>query len=201
MGPGGRLIALPLVAVAACGPARAPGGPVALPAPTPERVVADFEAAVLAGRDAYLALFDFVAVGKLEKLLHPYDLLGRSPLSPEQRAQYEKETTVPYPPERERRNLGAFYPPLAQRTVGTGGCTVAEPISEYGRLLGVPFEPLPAGHDAWEPMRVEVNTLIAAGGLVAFSCAGGDGQLVLVWTRAANSRGYDVITMYDDVSD
>ncbi len=198
MDPRGLVIALVVVA---CGPARGPRPASPAGGPTPEQVVADFEAATLAGRDAYLALFDFAAVGAFEKLLHPYDLLGRSPLSPEQRAQYEKETAVPYPPERERRNLGSFFPPLAQRTVGTGGCAAAAPRSEYARLLGRPFEPLPEGRQAWEPMRREVNAMIAAGGLVAFSCSGGEGQLALVWTRAPNGRGYDLITMYDDVSE
>jgi hypothetical protein len=195
MGPRGRLA---LLLVAACGPARGPEGPSS-PAPTAERVVADFEAAVRDGRDTYLALFDFSAVGSFEKLLHPYDLLGRSPLTPEQRAQYEKEDAVPYPAARERRNLGLFYPPLAKRTVGSGGCRVVSPRSEYARLLGVPFEPLPPDRQAWEPMRQDVNRMIAEGGLVALACSGGEGQLALVWTRAANPRGYVLVTMYDDV--
>src|SRR5688572_18158317 len=89
-------IAAALAAVlATCGPARGPDAPRAT-GPTAEQVVADFEKAVLAGRDAYSALFDFAAVGKFEKLLHPYDLLGRTPLSPAQQAQYEQEQAVPY---------------------------------------------------------------------------------------------------------
>src|SRR5687768_586346 len=45
------------------------------------KVVADFEAAVLKGKDAYVELFDFAAVGEIEVLLHRYDLNGRLELS------------------------------------------------------------------------------------------------------------------------
>ena len=59
--------------------------------------------------------------------------------------QYAAEDGTPYPAARERRNVGNFYPLLAQRTVGTGGCTAATPRTRYGRDLGRAFEPLPAG--------------------------------------------------------
>src|SRR3954452_17878278 len=109
------LILVPLLA--ACGP-KAPPTP-ARPASMEARVAADFEAAVKSSKDAYVGLFDFVAVGQYEILLHRYDLNGRFPDLPDDvRERFEKEDGTPYPPERERRNVGNFYTILAQRTVG-----------------------------------------------------------------------------------
>src|SRR5439155_3748227 len=111
-----------------------------------DRVVADLERAVLASKDAYVALFDFVAVGEYEILLHRYDLNGRLVhLEDDQKEQFRHEDGTPYPEARERRNVGNFYPILAQRTVGTGGCAAAAPRTRYGKLLGVHFDPLPDG--------------------------------------------------------
>jgi hypothetical protein len=188
--------ALLLLAALACGP-KQPSAPPA-PADVPARVAADFERAVLESREAYQALFDFTAVGKYEILLHRYDALGRVELSEERKAEYLAEDGTPYPPERERRNLGAFYPILAQRTVGTGGCRAGEPVAEYGKLLGREFEPMPPGNESHEGLRVEMNALIAKGGVVGIQCSGGKGGLALVWTRTDSPRGYDLITMYDD---
>ncbi len=182
----------------AAGRAAAPGAD----APLPERVVTDFERAVLDGREAYATLFDFVAVGKFEKLLRRYDAMGRIPLDDAQRAEFLAEDAIPFSEARERRNLGAFFPILAARTVGRGGCSARAPISAYGRLLGQPFEPLPAepaSNAAYESLRVDVNALIAEGGVVALSCTGGKGGLALVYTRTTFARGYAIITMYDDI--
>jgi hypothetical protein len=130
-----------VIALAACGHPAAPHQPASLG----ERVVADFEAAVKQSKDAYVALFDFAAVGEFEILLHRYDLNGRlAHLEDDQKQQFISEDGTPYPAERERRNVGNFYTILAQRTVGTGGCTASEPRTRYGKLLGVAFEPLPA---------------------------------------------------------
>src|SRR5262245_40289404 len=111
--------------IAACGPAAAPPpvqplpelakppAPPAKPRPAtmPERVVFDFEAAVSASRDAYVELFDFVAVGEFEILLHRYDLNGRLKNLPyDLKLQFATEDGTPYPAERERRNVGNFYP-------------------------------------------------------------------------------------------
>jgi len=194
------MIAYALALAAGCAPrATAPSA-----ASLPERVVADFERAVRQGRDAYATLFDFVAVGKLEKLLRRYDALGRVPLDDAQRADFLAEDATPFTPQRERRNLGAFFPILAARTVGTGGCSAGPPRSAYGRALGQPFAPLPAApasNAAYEPLRVEINALIGAGGVVGIRCAGGAGGLALVYTRTHDPRGYAIITMYDDVPD
>ncbi len=192
------LIAL---ALAACGGAQhAPPAPA--PADLPARVAADFEAAVKTSKDAYVELFDFAAVGEYEILLHRYDLLGRFPgLDDAKRAQFEHEDGTPYPPTRERGNVGNFYPILAQRTVGSGGCTAAAPVSRYGQMLGAAFDPLPMGVPAgYERLRADANAWLARGGVVGIRCTGGQGGLAIVYTAKANARGYDLITIYDDVA-
>jgi hypothetical protein len=189
-------------ALAAC--AGAPAAGPTPPATLPERVAWDFERAVLRGRDAYAELFDFAAVGQVEKLLRRYDLLGRAPLTDAQREEFAAEDATPFSVARERRNLGAFFPILAARTVGRGDCRARAPISRYGRRLGEPFPPLPpepASNAGYEPLRVAVNALIERGGVVGIVCAGGEGGLALVYTRDGSSRGYSLITMYDDVPD
>jgi hypothetical protein len=188
---------LSLVVLAACASA---------PQPTQsheslaDRVAADFEAAVLQSRDAYVGLFDFVAVGEYEILLHRYDLNGRLPnLEDDQREQFTGEDGTPYPEARERRNVGNFYPILAQRTVGTGGCSAAAPRTRYGRLLGVFFDPLPEGTPpGYEKLRTDANAWLAKGGVVGVHCTGGKGGLAIVYTARDNARGYDLITIYDD---
>jgi len=201
--------------LAACGPAAAPEPvkpsqpdvvtPVVAaakprPATMPERVVFDFEQAVATSRDAFVDLFDFVAVGEFEILLHRYDLNGRLKNLPyDLKLQFAAEDGTPYPAERERRNVGNFYPSLAQRTVGTGDCTRVEPRTGYAKLLGVTFEPLPAeAPPGYEKLRTTVNAYIAKGGVVGIKCRGGEGGLALVWTERPNQRGYDLITIYDD---
>jgi hypothetical protein len=187
-----------LIAIAACGPAAAPQAPK--PATLPERVTADFEQAVLANKAAYVALFDFVAVGEYEILLHRYDLNGRLVhLEDDQKAQFAGEDGTPYPETRERRNVGNFYPILAQRTVGTGGCTANTPRTHYGQLLGSTFEPLPEGTPpGYEKLRTDANHWLAKGGVVGIRCNGGKGGLAIVYTERPNARGYDLITIYDD---
>ena len=200
---GTRCIALVLTA---CGtaPAPVPVEPPTQIAPRPtairERVVWDFEQAVKASREAFVDLFDFAAVGEVEILLHRYDLNGRLPnLSHDIRLQFATEDGTPYPAERERRNVGNFYPILAQRTVGSGGCVAAEPRTNYAKQLGVPFEPLPEGTPSgYEKLRTTVNAYLAKGGVVGLTCSGGTDGLALVWTERPNQRGYDLITIYDD---
>ncbi len=211
---GNRRLTVALVSLAACGPAAkpvaSPPAPppvdVAVAPPQPaapktmaERVVADFETAIKTSRDAYVGLFDFTAVGEMEILLHRYDLLGRLEGLPEDvKAQFAAEGAVPYPAERERRNVGAFYAVLGQRTVGIGGCRVVPPRTEYGKLLAT-FDPLPEGTAVdYEPLRKKAEGYVAKGGLVALRCTGGKGGVALVWTEKPNARGYDVITIYDD---
>ncbi len=190
------------VLAAACGSTPAPATPaVATTSGTlPERVVADFERAVQTSKDAYVDLFDFAAVGEFEILLHRYDLNGRlKNLPDDMKAQFAKEDGTPYPAARERRNVGNFYAMLAQRTVGTGGCTLAEPRTHYGKLLGVQFDALPEGTPAgYETLRTNVNGYLAKGGVVGIKCSGGKGGLALVWTERPNERGYELITIYDD---
>jgi hypothetical protein len=198
-----------VIAIAACGHPATPRQPASLP----ERVVADFEAAVKQTKDAYVALFDFAAVGELEILLHRYDLNGRLVhLEDDQKQQFIDEDGTPYPAERERRNVGNFYTILAQRTVGTGGCTASEPRTRYGKLLGAQFEPLPAqsevtigGQKVTKPtppgyavLRDHVNAWLAKGGVVGLRCSGGKGGLAIVYTARDNARGYELITIYDD---
>lgn len=195
------LIGIALLAVAGC-PAKSDPVEPTKPAATDmkARVVADFEAAVKTSRDAYVGLFDFAAVGEMEILLHRYDLNGRLPNLPDdQKAQFAAEDGTPYPADRERRNVGNFYTFLAQRTVGTGGCTAATPRTRYGQLLGATYEPLPEGTPAgYETLRTHANEWLAKGGVVGMTCSGGKGGLALVYTAKDNARGYDLITIYDD---
>lgn len=165
-----------------------------------ERVVFDFERAVKQSKDAYVALFDFAAVGQIEVLLHRYDMAGRLPNLPDDLKQiYLEEDGTPYSVERERRNVGNFYPFLAQRTVGTGGCYEREPRTRYAKLMGQPYEALPPGTPAkYEGLRKNANDWLAKGGLVSFECTGGEFGLAVVYTERPNARGYDLITIYDD---
>ena len=164
------------------------------------KVVADFEKAILAGKEAYVALFDFAAVGEMEVLLHRYDLNGRMELTDEEIDRFSAEDGTPYTVERERRNVGNFYEYLGTRTVGKGGCVATEPKTKYGKLLGQPYEPLPEGTpEKYETLRVHANEWLAKGGVVRIGgCTGGKGGLALVWTAKDNARGYDLITIYDD---
>jgi hypothetical protein len=190
---------LVLLVVAACGaPAAAPARPA--PQDLPAVVAADFEKAVLANKDSYVSLFDFVAVGEYEILLHRYDLNGRlKNLEPDQKAQFTREDGTPYPPTRERRNVGNFYSILAQRTVGTGGCVATAPRTRYGKLLGEHFSDFPACTPAkYETLRTDANFWLEHGGVVGIKCRGGEGGVALVYTEAPNQRGYNLITIYDD---
>ena len=192
-----QLLAITAVAAVGCTqPApQAPARPTALP----ERVVFDFERATLAGVEPWVALFDFTEIGVFEILLRRYDLLGRLPeLTDAQRADLAKDDGTPYPAERERKNVGRFFERLAQPTVGTGGCVAASPRWRYNQRLGVAFDPLPPGHDAYEPLRVRINAQLEDGGVIGIRCTGGRGGLALVYTAADNDRGYDLITIYDD---
>src|SRR5262249_57810184 len=104
------------------------------------------EKAVVQSRDAYVALFDFVAVGEYEILLHRYDLNGRLPnLQDDQREQFAGEDGTPYPEARERRNVGNFYDLLAQRTVGSGGGRGRTPRPRPAPRPGGVFVPPPHG--------------------------------------------------------
>ena len=163
-------------------------------------VAADFEKAVLANKDAYVSLFDFTAVGEYEILLHRYDLNGRlKNLEPDQKAQFTREDGTPYPPTRERRNVGNFYTLLAQRTVGTGGCVATTPRTRYGKLLGEHFATFPACTPPnYEILRGDANFWLEHGGVVGIKCRGGEGGVALVYTAAPNQRGYNLITIYDD---
>jgi hypothetical protein len=194
-------LALALGAALAGCPKQQPATTASKPAPgsLPERVVADFEAAVLAGRPAFEALFDFAAVGEMEILLHRYDLNGRLPNLDEQtKAGFAAEDGTPYTAERERRNVGNFYKFLAQRTVGTGGCVAGEPRTGYGKLLAE-YPPLPEGTPPkYELLREHATAWLAKGGVVGIKCTGGRGGLVFVYTAKDTPRGYDLITIYDD---
>lgn len=209
------LIAL---ALAACGTPPAPAKPAPAPVkPAPaapmeqfpaeraslslrDRVVFDFEQAVKKSKDAYVALFDFSSVGQIEVLLHRYDMAGRLPNLPEDlKALYRKEDGTPYSVERERRNVGNFYPFLAQRTVGTGGCYPREPRTRYAKSMGELYPALPDGTPPkYEILRKNANEWLSKGGLVSFECDGGEFGLAVVYTERPNARGYDLITIYDD---
>jgi hypothetical protein len=211
MGPRSLIL---IAALAACG-----GGATSTPPTAPstkprlrDKVVADFEAAVKQSKDAYLALFDFAAVGEYEILLHRYDLNGRlKNLTDAEREQFFAEDGTPYPAARERRNVGNFYKILAQRTVGTGDCKPVEPRTQYAKLLGT-FEPLPARTEAFVVGALRTQTTpkgyyvlrdhaikwLAKGGVVGIACYGGKGGITLVYTESSHPRGYDLITIYDD---
>jgi hypothetical protein len=195
MGPRSLIL---VAALAGCGPKAPPGA--ARPSAVRDRVAFDFEQAVKTNKDAYVALFDFAAVGQFEILLHRYDLDGRlQHLPDDMKAQIAQEDGTPYPPARERRNVGNFYKILAQRTVGTGGCVASTPRTHYGQMLGETYEPLPEGTPpGYEVLRTAVNGYLAKGGVVGIKCAGGRGGLAIVYTERPNERGYDLITIYDD---
>jgi hypothetical protein len=190
-----------LAALIACG-SPAPATPVAptAPASLPDRIAADFEQAVKANKDAYVSLFDFVAVGEYEILLRRYKLNGRrTTLTDAEKEMLRKDDGTPFPEARERRNVGNFYPILAQRTVGTGGCTAVTPRTKFGKLLGQPFEPMPADTPpAYEKLRTDANDWLAKGGVVGLRCTGGTGGIAIVYTASTDPRGYKLITIYDD---
>jgi hypothetical protein len=195
-------LAIVVVAVAACRSAASPQAPAF--ESIYDRVTADFEKAVLASKDAYVGLFDFAAVGEIEILLHRYDLMDRLPGAfkngMDRKDQFLKEDGTPYPPERERRNVGNFYPQFVQRTVGTGGCIAGPPRTRYARLLGTYFEDdlpddTPAGYAI---LREHANAWWRRGGVVGITCRGGKGGIAVVWTKTTAARGYDLITIYDD---
>lgn len=166
----------------------------------PAKVAADFQQAILTSQEAYVALFDFAAVGEMEILLHRYDLNGRMELTDDEIDRFSAEDGTPYTVERERRNVGNFYNFLGTRTVGQGGCVATEPRTKYGKLLAQPYEPLPEGTpDGYEILRTHANEYMAKGGVVRIGgCKGGKGGLALVYTKKDNARGYDLITIYDD---
>jgi hypothetical protein len=194
------IVLIVLIGLGACGPSTSGGSTPVSRDELHRQIVADFEKGVLGGEEAYARLFDFSAVGKFEKLLHRYDLRGRSELTPEQKEQFAKEDATPFSVERERRNLGHnFFPMLAVRTVGTGGCKETTVIDPYAQALGRPFEPLTPEDASYDSLRLGVNTLIEHGGIIGIACSGGKGQLAVVYTRTESSRGYDLITLYDDV--
>jgi hypothetical protein len=166
-----------------------------------DRVAADFEAAVRAGKDGWLGLFDFKAVGEFEILLHRYDLYGRLPRLPDDvKALFAGEDATPFPAERERRTVGNFYSIIGERTVGTGGCKAGPPRTRYSKLLTT-FDPLPQGtfaYERYEQLRQTVLGYTQKGGIVGIRCKGGKGGVAVVWTERPNARGYDLITVYDD---
>jgi len=195
---GRRSLIVAALSLAAC-PAEAPPPVACTPPSVADRVVADFEKAVLTSKDAYVDLFDFVAVGEFEILLHRYDLGGRFPGEFQRKNEFEHEDGTPYPPTREKRNVGNFYPMFVQRTIGTGGCTPSAPRSRYARLLGTYFEPLPDdANDKYKKLWTDANGWLAKGGVIAMQCKGGKGSLAVVYTERSNARGYDLITIYDD---
>lgn len=188
-----------LAGLIACGSPATPVAPTQ-PASLPDRIAADFEQAVKTNKDAYVSLFDFVAVGEYEILLRRYKLNGRrTTLTDAEKEMLRKDDGTPFPEARERRNVGNFYPILAQRTVGTGGCTAVPPRTKFGKLLGQPFEPMPADTPpAYEKLRTDANSWLAKGGVVGLKCTGGRGGLAIVYTASSDSRGYKLITIYDD---
>ncbi len=169
-----------------------------------DRVVEDFEQAVLAGKDRYVELFDFASIGEIEILLHRYDLLDRLPEAfkngMDRKAEFEREDGTPYPASRERRNVGNFYGGFVKRTVGTGGCIAGPPRTRYARLLGTFFDDVLPEDIApkYETLRAHANAWWRNGGVVGITCKGGKGGLAVVFTKRDNARGYDLVTIYDD---
>jgi hypothetical protein len=198
----GRCCLIFLVLIAsACGPKAPPDVPRPGTDQLAERVVWDFEHAVLESKDAMLALFDFTAVGEMEILLHRYDALGRKPgIEQDEIDEYLAEDGTPYPPERERRNIGNFYKGLIRPAIAKGRCKAVTPTWRYNQLLGMPYEPFPEGNESHEALRVKVNTYLEndQGGVIGIRCPGAPRGLALVYTKRDNERGYDIITIYDD---
>jgi hypothetical protein len=168
------------------------------PTTLPDRIAWDFEQAVKQSKAAYQDLFDFDAVGEYEILLHRYDVYGRVRLSDKLRAELAAEDGTPYPPAREKTNVGRFYATWVKRTVGSGGCAIGTPRGDYAQKLA-DIEPLREGTPPkYEVLRAHAAAWVKHGGLVRVHCTGGDGGVALVWTRKDNARGYDLITIYDD---
>jgi hypothetical protein len=70
---------------------------------------------------------------------------------------------------------------------------------KFGKLLGQPFEPMPAETPpAYEKLRTDANNWLAKGGVVGLKCSGGRGGLAIVYTASTDPRGYKLITIYDD---
>ncbi len=199
MGERGMKRMIVVVLLGACGPKAIAQGP--RPADElPAQVVWDFERAVKTSQDEMLSLFDFAAVGEVEILMHRYDALGRLPgISAAKRDEYLAEDGTPYPPERERKNIGNYYGFLIRPAIGRGGCAPVEPTWQYNRLLDQ-YPPLPEGNESHDALRDKVNAYFAdgRGGVIGVRCAGGNRGLALVYTRRDNERGYDLITIYDD---
>lgn len=196
------------VAVGACGSNTATTStthnhvvvPPPAPAPTtvPERIASDVEAAVKRGPEAFVDLFDFEAVGEYEILLHRYDLAGRHHLSAAETATITAEDGTPYPALRERRNVGNFYPRWVSAAVGTGGCANAVPRTHYGQRLATIDDLAPGTPPGYQILHDHAAAWVAAGGVVGVRCTGGAGGVAVVWTKAANARGYNLITIYND---
>jgi hypothetical protein len=168
--------------------------------PIADKIVSDFEQATKTSKDAYVGLFDFVAVGEYEILLRRYKLNGRrTTLTQAEKDMLAKDDGTPFPEARERKNVGNFYPILAQRTVGTGGCKANEPRTKFAKLMAQPFEPMPADTPPkYAPLFKHANEMLANGGVVAFRCTGGRGGLAVVYTKTTDAHGYKLITIYDD---
>jgi hypothetical protein len=145
-------------------------GPTALP----DRIAWDFERAVKQSKEAYQDLFDFSAVGEYEILLHRYDVYGRVRMSDKLRAEQAAEDGTPYPPEREKTNVGKFYKTWVKRTVGSGGCALGTPHGDYAQKLAN-IEPLREGTPPkYEVLRSHAAAWVKNGGLVRVHCTGGE---------------------------
>jgi hypothetical protein len=163
------------------------------------RVIAEFEAAVLDSKDAYLELFDLESVGVFQIILRRHDLNGRWPNIPANyKRSIEMDTGEPYPPERERRTVGNMYKRVAQRAVGTGRCAPSAAEHEWVAKMGQPFEPLPAGNEQYIPLREYINPMIEAGGVLHVGCSGGGHGAAVLYTRTNTPRGYSLLAISND---
>ena len=167
-------------------------------------VVRRYEAAVRAGRDAYLTLWDFDEVGAVERLLQRYDLYRGDPLGEPEDVR-RAAPPEPFSVERERRNVTNLFPWLGSTPVGSGQCRAREPQSDYTRTM-ITYEALPPEDtERWGPLRDRVNAMLACGGIVGMQCAGGRGAIAIVYARKpchdgvvdANSALH-VVTAYVD---
>ncbi len=167
-------------------------------------MVATYERAVLAGRDAYVALFDFEWVGAYERLLQRYDLYRGDWLGESEDARRDAPPE-PLSAERERTNVTRLFDAMGAPIVGTGHCRATAARGEYVRRLAT-FEPLPADDRArWQPLRSRILGVLACGGLVVMRCDGGRDRIGIVFARLPCRNGATppaapvrVITVYVD---
>ena len=152
-------------------------------------------------KDAYVALFDFVAVGEYEILLHRYDLNGRLANLPDdmQGAVRRPRTARPIRPSASAATSATSIDPRAahrrqRRLHRERAAHALRQAARPARSSRCPRARPPATRSC-APPRTATSRRAASSGI---KCSGGKGGLAIVYTESANPRGYELITIYDD---